>query len=272
MSERFDQPDNELAAALKALGERLEYPETPDLASAVRQELDSRTAPRSGLLDFPRPWLAAAAVLILLVVGAALIYSGSRTAVADWFDIPGFTLVADDPDDQPALGEPLDLGEQISLDEARAAVDFEIMTPEHDLLGEPDEVYLDQNPVGGAVSFVYHGDDDLPAAEETGVGALLTQFQGELNPGLYAKQVPNGVTVERLSINNAEALWISGPPHTVSFVDADGDLIEDTLRFAGNTLIWQDGDLTLRLESALDRETTIAIAATLTSDSDTNSP
>ena len=263
MIESFDQPDHELDTALQALGGRLLYPETPDLASAVRERIEHRASTSRRLIPFPRRWLTVAAVLTVLVAGATIAYPASRTAVADWFDLPGVTLISGDPDEQPVLGPPLELGEPVSLDEAREAVDFQILAPDVDWLGEPDEVYLDRDPVGGAVSFVYHAGGDLPEAEETGVGLLLTQFQGYVNPGMYGKGTPPGVEVDRIEINGEEAIWLSGEPHTLGYYDRDDEYIQKRLRFAGNTLLWQDGDLTLRLESALDLDAVLEIAESM---------
>ena len=260
MSERFDQPDQELEAALAALGEHVQYPETPDLASAVRQRIEAGTPTRRRLVGFPRRWLAAAAVLALLVAGATLAHPASRTAVADLFDIPGITLIADDSIELPAVGEPLDLGEPVSLDEAQAGVSFQILVPDVDRLGEPDEIYLDEQPHGGGVTFVYHADEELETTAETGVGILLTQFLGDINRGLYGKGAPEGVDVESFSLAGQPAYWLSGAPHPFGFRDANGNFVSDTVRYAGNTLLWQAGDLTIRLESALDRETVIEIA------------
>lgn len=263
MTDRFDQPDHELDAALQALGGHLLYPETPDLASAVRARIEQRTSTSRRLLPFPRRWLAVAAVLTVLVTGATIAYPASRTAVADWFDLPGVTLITGDSDERPVLGPPLDLGEPVSLDEARAEVDFQILVPNVDWLEEPDEIYLDRDPVGGAVSFVYHADDDLPQAEETGVGLLVTQFQGYVNPGMYGKGTPPGVDVDRTEVNGEEAIWLSGEPHTLSYYDRDNEYVQERLRFAGNTLLWQDGELTLRLESALDLDAVLEIAESM---------
>lgn len=263
MIDSFDQPDHELDAALQALGGRLLYPETPDLASAVRARIEQSAPVSRRLIPFPRRWITAAAVLTVLVVGTVIAYPASRTAVADWFNLPGVTLIASDPDEQPVLGPPLELGEPVSLDEARAEVDFPILVPNVDWLGEPDEVYLDRDPVGGAVSFVYHAKDDLPEAEETGVGLLLTQFEGYLNPGMYGKGTPPGAEIERLEIYGEEAIWISGEPHTLSYYDRDDEYVQQRLRFAGNTLLWQDGDVTLRLESALDLDGVLEIAESM---------
>ncbi len=39
--------------------------------------------------------------------------------------------------------------------------------------------------------------------------------------------------------------------------------MQEAIRLAGNTLLWQDGDLTLRLESSLDRNRAVEIAKSM---------
>lgn len=56
---------------------------------------------------------------------------------------------------------------------------------------------------------------------------------------------------------------IEGEPHEVVITDRNGDFVHDSSRLAGNTLIWTDGDVTYRLESALDGHEAIDLASTL---------
>jgi hypothetical protein len=58
-------------------------------------------------------------------------------------------------------------------------------------------------------------------------------------------------------------MWIEGAPHTVAYLDADGRLVPDTLRLAGNALIWQLGEITLRLESRLPLNPSLDVAGSM---------
>jgi hypothetical protein len=49
----------------------------------------------------------------------------------------------------------------------------------------------------------------------------------------------------------------------VAVADPDGTIVPDTVRLAGNVLIWQRGSLTIRLESALPLRTALRIARTV---------
>ena len=61
-------------------------------------------------------------------------------------------------------------------------------------------------------------------------------------------------------INGEAGIWISGEPHAVEFIDGDGRFQEDSGRLAGNSLLWEMGVLTLRLEGVSDLERAIEIA------------
>ena len=64
--------------------------------------------------------------------------------------------------------------------------------------------------------------------------------------------------VERVKIGDAGA-WFQGP-HVVMFQDRDGRFRESHARLARNTLVWQVGDVTLRLEGGLTKDEALRIA------------
>lgn len=263
MSDRLILPsDDELAVALRTLGPRVSYPQTPNLVPGVRQGIHPAARPAERSLLPVRRLVAVAAVLLALALGAVLLYPETRSTVAGWLSIPGVTFFFDEHD-VPVYGAPLQLGEPLTLEDARDRSGFEILIADTGWLGEPDEVYLDARSTGGVVSLVYHANGQIPESEQTGVGILLSQFQGRLNPGMYGKGVPDGVTVEWLEINGQDAYWVSGEPHPLYFARDSGVLLEEHIRMAGNTLLWQHGDITLRLESALDRDTAVEIAESM---------
>jgi hypothetical protein len=66
--------------------------------------------------------------------------------------------------------------------------------------------------------------------------------------------------VEPVTVDGREGVWLEGGPHTVTFLDEDGEPVVDHTRLAGNTLIWERGSLTLRLESELTKEEAVRIA------------
>jgi hypothetical protein len=56
-------------------------------------------------------------------------------------------------------------------------------------------------------------------------------------------------------------VWIE-EPHVVFFRDLRGRLRQSTGRLAGQTLLWQHGAVTLRLEGDLSKEEALRIART----------
>jgi hypothetical protein len=58
-------------------------------------------------------------------------------------------------------------------------------------------------------------------------------------------------------------VWIAGRPHELVFVDANGQPRSDSVRLAGNTLLWQHGDVLVRLEAHVPKAEALRIAQTM---------
>src|SRR5207249_605229 len=56
---------------------------------------------------------------------------------------------------------------------------------------------------------------------------------------------------------------LAGQPHQFFFRDPAGTMQPETLRLAGNTLLWEDGALTYRLEAQVSLEEAVRIASSL---------
>ena len=294
--------DSELEQRLIDLGAGL-YPTTPDLATQVRHRLESDLAPRSfipapvnhreetltrggmpagpGAGDQGRSWPAgvrtsairpafwlAAVLLLTAIVGGLVLVPEARKAIADRLGLQGVLIrwVDEVPTPAPSrVGAPLLLGRPVSLDDARTAVDFPVRVPAAAGFDAPPEIYLLDQDQGAMVSFVYPPGPGLPPTDETGVGALLTQFQGAADRDLIEKGLHNDgaaeTHLEAVSVDGEPAYWISGSPHAFFFVCYDaGECRQERSRLAGNVLIWEQDGVTLRLESALSREDALAIA------------
>ena len=246
--------ESRLERSLRHLGETVEFPPTPDLTSAVRASIEVGVRP--GPLRRARPWLArpvlAGAVALALVATAVLALSpGARTAVADFLGVNGIRIERTDELPRTGLGTPLDLGERTDLIAAQAAVDFRILVPSDEEAGPPSEIYLDlkrglDRPIG-FVSFVWSERPGFPAARETGVGLLITQFEATIDEALIKKVAAMGTDVRLTDINGEMAYWIEGK-HDLHLRDFEGALAVTAPRLAANTLVWQAGEVTLRLE------------------------
>jgi hypothetical protein len=161
------------------------------------------------------------------------------------------------------VGTRLGFGQPVSLVEASQRAPFPVLVPTLPSLGEPDEVYVTDTTPAPAVVFVYRARPGLPVAAETGAALLLIQFTADLDEVFIAKGLGPETRLEHLFFDGRPAYWITGQVHRVFYRDKQSNVREETIRLAGNVLLWQRGPLTLRLEGALDRETALRIASSL---------
>ena len=227
----------ELETVLRQLGGEVAFPPTPDLASAIRGHLDR---PR-----FRRRRVAIALVAVVVVaIGAVFAVPQARTAILDWLGLRNVSVVrVEKLPAVPAQGN-LDLGQRATLDDAKRRAPW-LLVPD----GTPDSVWVNESLPGGKVSLLW--------GTPSNVRLLLTEFTGRT----YIEKVIDGDTqVERVKIGDAGA-WFQGP-HVVMFQDRDGRFRESHARLARNTLVWQLGDITLRLEGGFTKDEALRIART----------
>ena len=127
-------------------------------------------------------------------------------------------------------------------------------------MGDPDEVYVNYAVPEPQVSMVWRARPGLPDTATTGVGMLLTELRGDLGAGQLEKVVGRQTRLESLTVNGGRALWLEGAQHAFFYRDARGEVRGDTARLAGNVLLWEQGSVTLRLESALSKADAVRIA------------
>jgi hypothetical protein len=268
-------PDNQLERALVEIGARLEEPPPVDLASAVGRRLRSgQASPRRRVLVFrPRPafggltrWrtvAVAAAAVIVLVAGVLVFSPGAREAVAGWLGLRGVRIevTPQPPPGRPSLspGPAPNLGPRVSLAEAERQVGFEVLLPSLAEVGRPDEIHVQPLFISDQVFLVYRARPGLPAADATGVGLLVSEFRARLDEDFYKKISAGPASVEFVMVRGEPGYWIEGL-HEVSYLDRNGVPVQDSTRIAGNVLLWERGDITLRLESALSLQEALRIA------------
>jgi hypothetical protein len=267
--------DEQLGVALATLGTRLDYPEA-DVAGAVVARLSTQPAerrvrwrrvgwvPRQGILERLLPSRPVRRVAILAL---ALLVLLSGAAVAGRLGVPGLRIIfrphATTPlPSPPPVGTHLFLGHRTTLERARDQVSFPVEVPRGRHLG-PAEVYVSVEPAGGRVSLVYRARPGLPAGQFTGVGALITEFKGGVDTQFVKKIIGGGAHVDFLQVRAEPAFWFSGGPHELLFLDEHGRQFPESVRLAGNTLVWQHGDLTLRLECRCSEQKAVAIASSV---------
>lgn len=257
----LDFSEVELERSLRDLGQHLKYPPVPDLSHTVRADLE-RQPLRGRRSRTPFLWRemlypALAAVAILAAVLA--IFPDARSAVASWFHIAGVRIESGSSAPGP-LGHNLKLGQRVSLHEAQRHAPFLILMPTLPGLNHPDEIYAGAPPFNGRVSLLYAAGPGLPRASTTTAGLLITEFQ---TPVFVGKMVPPGTTVQPITIVGEPGLWISGHIHMVYYLNQQHAPLRDTIRLAGNVLLWQHGPVTVRLEGRLSQQRAIEIAQSM---------
>jgi Domain of unknown function (DUF4367) len=240
---------NELEHALVALGRELAVPDAPDLAPRVLAALEPPARPA-------RMRLAVVLVAVLVaVLLAALAIPDARSALARFFHIGAARIeVVDElPAVEPQLPElnlEPTLGERVSLAEAKRRAGYDL----RELEEEPDRVYLGPR---NSVWFLYGRPDAV---------RLLVAQTPKLSidePFIFKKLAAVGTNVETTSVRGKPAYFLSGEPHEVILVDEYHLPVQETLRLARNTLLWEEDGRTLRLEGDFSREEALAIAESL---------
>jgi hypothetical protein len=272
----------DLEGALADLAAAIEFPPTPDLAGAVATRLAEAPAPgatpararrRDRLAGLGRlaGWrrLAAVGLAAVLLAAAVLVASpGTREAVARRLGLRGVGVELGGPPPPSVTtrpGERLDLGlgQRVTLEEARRRVGFPVLVPGAAGFRQPAAVYVNEAvPVGGRVDLVYRARPGLPASPFTDVGLLVTEFRGQPTPD-FIKKVARAGLVEEVTVDGQPGYWFSGEPHFFTYLDATGQVRDEQTRLAGNTLIWQRGDLTLRIEGEITRQEALALARSM---------
>lgn len=268
--------DGQLAAALADLGGRIAWPPAPDIrARVVARIAEPRRSPWWRAFASARYGFAPAILTIALALAAVLAFSpGARATATDILRLRGVEifrgpvptpspLPSRSPGSIPSPLPTLGLGARVTLDEAKARAGYTVIVPTDPQLGAPDEVYLRAVPNSTAVSFLYRTRPGIAESSQAGVAAIVTEFGGATVDGqFFGKVVTPDTTVENVTVNGRSGFWIQGTPHFF-FYNSSGAVQQETLRLAGNTLIWLQGDLLVRLESQVDRATALRIAGSL---------
>jgi hypothetical protein len=234
---------NDLARRLVDAGPRYPFPPTPDVAGAVLGRLPARRR------SLRRP-LAVVVAAIGIALAALFGFSdAARSAILDLLDaVPGVRIERVEELPPSTLLTPFDLGRPLPLEQARQRAGFTVRLPSG--LGQPDGVYFDRDPAGGAVVTVRYGNK-----------LVLTEWRAAAV--LFYKRLGRRVRVEQANVEGALAVWIEGGDHAVYYFGVDAAEHSHHGRLAGNVLIWQVGEIGYRLEADVSRTRAIELAESL---------
>jgi hypothetical protein len=250
MADRMDA--ERLERRLTELAREIEWPSTPDLRARVRRRIERRF--RGGLA-------------VLLVAAALALALGTQVVVAQYLQLRGATLQSVPTQPLPSAPPTGDLGQRYSLGDRYDSVEkvagpagFTPLVPA--ALGQPDAVYY--RPDGGVITLAYQPRPGLPPSADPQVGALVMEARGQVTQPSFGKLQGPGTSVEEVTVGGDPGYWISGSPHAFFFYETgSGGTATDSLRLAGDALIWNRHDLVLRVESGLGKEGAIQLGKTL---------
>ena len=217
---------------LRALGAWIDFPEERDLAPAVRARLRRPRRRRALVLV-----LAAA----LLAIAVAFAVPPARSGILRFFHLQGATIELVDKLPEVRPSTPLDLGNPLTLAEARRTMRFRPLTSS---LGAPDRISWD----GHQLWYVY-GHNRL----------LVSQLLASGVPLYIKKAVEPGTKVTPVIVNGQTGFFLSGARHFL-YMAPTRIVLDERIRLAPNTLLWEHGPLTLRLEGDLSLAEALRIA------------
>jgi hypothetical protein len=241
---------SELERKLDAVGRRIDYPPTPDLARSVGERLQVGRRRRPWL----RPALAVAAAVVASVAALLAVSPGARSAVLDLLEVAGVSIERVPELPEVEVRTAPYYGERTTLANARFDASYPVLLPRLGDLERPDRVYTSAYPPGGAVVLLY-GTLQQPRL-------VITQWSGETVEPVFHKVAGPETRVTRVTVDGDRGLWLEGAPHLVYTLSGDSEYPEP-LYLAGNVLVWQRGDRAFRLEADVDRDEAIRIAESM---------
>ena len=242
--------DEALARAL----ERLEpaYPPTPAIGPAVAARLETDRAagarpPFPGVATWSRRRLLVVAAIGLLALlglafGARLVLGAAEVRV-----VPGLT-----PSGPPV--RPSELGTPLAMDELAPRVGFPLALPSGP---GPDASYVVRTADGHAALLVWRASERLGTLPGTPWGLALLEMPSDAE--IVLKDVNRFEDVQDVRVGGRPGYWID-VPHQLTVDTAEGSR---SFTVRANVLIWAEGDVTFRLETALPRAEALALAASI---------
>jgi hypothetical protein len=88
------------------------------------------------------------------------------------------------------------------------------------------------------------------------------QFRGGIDEDYMKSLLEGGAVMRRVEVQGQLGFWIEGV-HVLRYIGPDRRQREEPARLVGNVLVWQRGDLLLRLETGGPMEEALLVAASV---------
>lgn len=264
-------------AQLRSIANRMEYPRTPDIAGAVSARLRQPTRPRL----ISKPFVSArgrrlawSLTMALILLSSLMLIPPARAAILEFIQVgvvrifrveptPVVTPQSVPPAQMPMTATPVitatpqaliplleRLAGEVTLEEASERVSYSILLPSYPAeLGQPDRIFV-QDADGPMTIMVWLDPQD------PGEIRMSLHF---LPPHSWAIKKMEPTMLEETQVNGNYAIWAVGP-YPLRYKNGDLDFLR---MIDGHVLIWQEGEITFRLETDLPLDDAIRIAESL---------
>lgn len=258
--------DLDFEAQLTSLASKMEYPRTPDIAASVSARL--RLTTRRPLISRTLAWTL---TIVLVVFASLMLIPPARAAILDFIQIgvvkifrtqPTPSPIPQHPSDmapvtatpapstQPLIPILKDLAGETTLKEAQQTVNYPILLPSYPAnLGQPNYVFVQDT--GEPMTILVWTDPQKP-------DQVLMSLHF-IPPGSWALKKMDLNEIEETSVNGNHAVWTTGP-YLLKLKNGDATF---TRMITGHVLIWEDKDITYRLETNLSLDEAVKVAESL---------
>jgi hypothetical protein len=257
-----------IEARLLAAAEAAAWPPTPELRplvlariEAARDLRDPVLARIAGSTQQPsapvrRPLRRPVLRGLALALVALLVLAGVAAALG--YRLPGLDIIF--VPSLPPAGQGFDLGSPVPLEEAKAG-EPHLLLPS--TLPNPSTGWVVGAGDRKIVTVAWRAAKGEPTLEDSDLSLLLMAVDGRADGAFFTKALPPGAHIEPVTIDGDQGWWITGAVHELLFQRPDGDAGTLTTRLVGDALVFSRDGTLYRLESALGKDATIAIAKSL---------
>jgi len=95
-------------------------------------------------------------------------------------------------------------------------------------------------------TFELPGPGDSEIIEFEGRQILMSAIAGRIDGPVLQKTLGSSTSIVEVEVGGHLGLWVAGAPHEVMYESSNGEIVVE--RIAGNTLLWEIGEILYRLE------------------------